>query len=554
RKHKFNPRPDSPLHLPNEEPVLGYLKFSAKGTKREVFGMPIPDNLITSDIQVDESVDKGIPEKEARFDDDEADIQRGKGKEKVTDEQVALDLLTLQTPKKKSPADQFIFQRRTSTPTKSSGHDESSSLYAKLGLTDSEVESDEDFSGIDVGVQDEGQAKPNPGEQDEGQARPNPSDAVASQPPSSPVVHAGPNLKHTDLEATYEDLKLTVEEHVILEELAISTRTLSSLQHLAKDLSFGDLFVNDKPSEADNEKTTVETKAESMVSVIIQQDTSVIPPMTTSIWLKYAKRRKKEVIHRIPHGSPPHQPPPPPPLVGPSGTLGSPGASRSSQVLPPPPPPPSTNQDDQSHGSTAPSSSKTAASAEYKASTTTDIRIRPFVPSTPKDLHMDDDMAPDAQAHSYDNEDIRNAHIPKASALVSTYSPPLEDSLLAQTSDMEMFMDWFCKRQEITKLKPQDLEGPAFELVKVFHPNVIHLSYQMEECHKLLTDSVDNSIIRNNVSKPLTLGGPPSHIKAAYDPDVALEQMVLDQMWIEEEGKYDIAAMYGISHWWFQRQ
>ncbi|GKB58287.1 hypothetical protein Tco_0914473, partial [Tanacetum coccineum] len=40
-----------PLHLPNEESVLGYLRFSAKGTKREVFGMPIPNNLITADIQ-----------------------------------------------------------------------------------------------------------------------------------------------------------------------------------------------------------------------------------------------------------------------------------------------------------------------------------------------------------------------------------------------------------------------------------------------------------------------------------------------------------------------
>ncbi|GKD20706.1 hypothetical protein Tco_1222409 [Tanacetum coccineum] len=37
-------------------------------------------------------------------------------------------------------------------------------------------------------------------------------------------------------------------------------------------------------------------------------------------------------------------------------------------------------------------------------------------------------------------------------------------------------------------------------------------------------------------------------------PDVGLEQMVPDQMWIEEECKYDIAAMYGISYWWFQRQ
>nr|GEY93685.1 hypothetical protein [Tanacetum cinerariifolium] len=42
RRHRFNPRPDSPLHLANEEPVLGYLKFNAKGTKREVFRMPIP--------------------------------------------------------------------------------------------------------------------------------------------------------------------------------------------------------------------------------------------------------------------------------------------------------------------------------------------------------------------------------------------------------------------------------------------------------------------------------------------------------------------------------
>nr|GEV70038.1 hypothetical protein [Tanacetum cinerariifolium] len=179
---------------------------------------------------------------------------------------------------------------------------------------------------------------------------------------------------------------------------------------------------------------------------------------------------------------------------------------------------------------------------------------------------MDDDMAPDAQVHSSDDEDIWNAHIPK-------------------TNDMAMFMDWFCKRQGITKLKPQDLEGPAYKLVKVFHPNVIHLQYQVEECHKLLTDSMDDSIIRHNVSKPLPLGGLPSQVtiqsdfffnkdleylrygskgsrpalsiskmKAAYYLDVGLEQIVPDQMWIKEECKYDIAAMYGISHRWFQRQ
>ncbi|GKD39589.1 hypothetical protein Tco_1259796 [Tanacetum coccineum] len=43
-------------------------------------------------------------------------------------------------------------------------------------------------------------------------------------------------------------------------------------------------------------------------------------------------------------------------------------------------------------------------------------------------------------------------------------------------------------------------------------------------------------------------------MKAAFYPDVGLEQLVPDQFWIEEECQYDIAAMYGISHWWFQRQ
>ncbi|GKB84629.1 hypothetical protein Tco_0956901, partial [Tanacetum coccineum] len=48
-------------------------------------------------------------------------------------------------------------------------------------------------------------------------------------------------------------------------------------------ISFGDQFLNDKPSEADNEKTIADTEAESMVSVTIQQDTSITPPMTSPV-------------------------------------------------------------------------------------------------------------------------------------------------------------------------------------------------------------------------------------------------------------------------------
>ncbi|GKF05455.1 hypothetical protein Tco_0036123, partial [Tanacetum coccineum] len=46
---------------------------------------------------------------------------------------------------------------------------------------------------------------------------------------------------------------------------------------------FGDQFFNDKPPEANNEKTTTDTEAESMVSITIHQDTFVIPPMTSPV-------------------------------------------------------------------------------------------------------------------------------------------------------------------------------------------------------------------------------------------------------------------------------
>nr|GEZ83268.1 hypothetical protein [Tanacetum cinerariifolium] len=83
----------------------------------------------------------------------------------------------------------------------------------------------------------------------------------------------------------------------------------------------------------------------------------------------------------------------------------------------------STKQEGQSHGFTTPSSSKTAASAEYTAWTTTDTRLRLSVSSIPKDLHMDDDMALDAQVHWYDDEDIENDHIPKNQSINIAMSP-----------------------------------------------------------------------------------------------------------------------------------
>ncbi|GJY96974.1 hypothetical protein Tco_0513884, partial [Tanacetum coccineum] len=100
---------------------------------------------------------------------------------------------------------------------------------------------------------------------------------------------------------------------------------------------------------------------------------------------------------------------------------------------------------------------------------------------------MDDDSVSNEQVHSSDDEDIRNDDIPKvklkhdwwnplseedkpatpepawsipssnlpvathnwASALASTYAPPPENSLLAQTDDMATFMNWKFKEKDI---------------------------------------------------------------------------------------------------------
>ncbi|GJX76753.1 hypothetical protein Tco_0323564 [Tanacetum coccineum] len=154
----------------------------------------------------DEFIDEGAPTIEPRVDDEEAIVQ------KVLEESMKdaypthrgplppvvfrepdsgkLQLLP-ETPKKKNPTEQFIFQRRTPATAEPSGLVESSSLYVELGLTDSGTESDEEVSS-EMSAQG----------QEEGQGGTNPGDTGMSQTPSSHVVHVGPNLDHMDLGIT----------------------------------------------------------------------------------------------------------------------------------------------------------------------------------------------------------------------------------------------------------------------------------------------------------------------------------------------------------------
>nr|GEU68609.1 hypothetical protein [Tanacetum cinerariifolium] len=312
-KHKFHPKPYSPLHLPYEEYILRYLKFSAKGTKQEVFGMPILKELITANIQ-GEQYYKEYLEKVAKHQTYLADEEGSdpdspapkpakatkKSKPSAPKAAPVTKPVVAQQPKPKpkptkslSLVDEFVnkegdMQREVEESLKSVHDAPRGSLlsmvirepdYGKFQLLPEnpmrkclmwsklelkmKARLDQTLvyllkARLDQTLATDVSTQQNPKLMDEG---------------FTPTAY--PNVQ--------ENLKLTVDKQVILEEPASSTRTLSSLQHLAKDFSFGDLFFNDKPSEAENKKTTIETKAKSMVYVTIQQDTSTIPPITTPV-------------------------------------------------------------------------------------------------------------------------------------------------------------------------------------------------------------------------------------------------------------------------------
>nr|GFB03257.1 histone deacetylase 14 [Tanacetum cinerariifolium] len=345
RKHRFHPRPNSPLHLSNEEPVLGFLKFSAKGTKREIVGMPIPSKLITANIreapyyqEYQENVAKhrGFLAGETKGTQDLPAPKSAKPAKKpqstaqkaplkhsisspVTSTQPAPTSVPVNTQENKCKQ----AKEQLTSPLKPKGLNvadedadfqkavEESMKDAYALPKDNKKESEKIVLGIEKGSQDEGQTGPDPNAQaeghtgsDTGQAGPDPANAEARiQSTSSTVVHVGSDHEHMDLDVAnvspqpsteqlyegftttvypnvQENLKLAVEEPVLLEEPASSSGTLSSLQHLSRDFSFGDQFFSDKPSDADK---SAETKVESMANVPIQQALSSISLMTSTI-------------------------------------------------------------------------------------------------------------------------------------------------------------------------------------------------------------------------------------------------------------------------------
>ncbi|GJT90927.1 hypothetical protein Tco_1079772 [Tanacetum coccineum] len=328
-----------------------------------------------------------------------------------------------------------------------------------------------------------------------------------------------------------DNLKLPVEEHVILEEPASSTGTLSSVHHLDKDFNFSDQFLNDKSSDAKKEKTRAEVEVESMITVTIQQDTSSVPPMTFKVVDLPRPRLDDPYVHSPLQLLPQH-------LTNTSiesrlndafnhiadlvqanlnleerirkvGSYDLSGMIEKQmqgylQIA--------SNLDGRIDKHASRLSAMENLNISYKVKVSVDEIVTDAVdwamqaplrarfnleearrkkrkkrdsPRTPSRSPPPQPPPPPPPAGT---SDVENNW---ATALASTYEPPAKNSLLAKTGDMTTFMNWYCQKVKKTVLTQANFEGQAYEVVKAFYPNVIHLQFQMEECHKMLTDQIN---------------------------------------------------------------
>ncbi|GJS91378.1 hypothetical protein Tco_0774014 [Tanacetum coccineum] len=114
-----------------------------------------------------------------------------------------------------------------------------------------------------------------------------------------------------------------------------------------------------------------------------------------------------------------------------------------------------------------------------------------------------------------DTEEPRQVDV-QAHELVVVEDEPEEHELIIDS--VLLFgkcMKKFLNKDKITK---EDLEGPAFELIKKRFKNSVELEYGIEQCHLALTDKIDwanteGNKFHNDLSKPLPLTVPPGRKK-----------------------------------------
>ncbi|GJW03349.1 hypothetical protein Tco_1562205 [Tanacetum coccineum] len=301
KKKKAPPVGKSKKPAPAKQPAL------AKQTKpvKEKTSKPSPSKKIhkgkvmkvhkgkTSDHLVDEKDEEPQPASEPQVEDDEYNLQRGI-QISMESFQAPVDRVAIREPvswitrqlpvvegKGKGIAtdEQTLVTQDESTRPSAQPQDDTFTNMVYDTPSPADAETGEDVSNM-VALEERTV------ELDEGQAGSDPG-WINGQ---SHVVQAGPNPEpmYKDFVATgypqvHESLKLTMEEHVHIENLSSSSRTLSSMKNLDDAFTFGDQFLNDKPTKEEPSKANVEIEVESIVTVPIHQASLSVPLLSTPI-------------------------------------------------------------------------------------------------------------------------------------------------------------------------------------------------------------------------------------------------------------------------------
>nr|GEY54530.1 integrase, catalytic region, zinc finger, CCHC-type, peptidase aspartic, catalytic [Tanacetum cinerariifolium] len=542
RRHKFHPRPNSTLHQANDEPILGYLKFSSKGTKREVFGIPIPGRLITADIR-----------EASYYQEYQENVAKHRGF--LAGETGSTQDLPAPKPAKPARKPKSTTQKAHPKPSIST-----SVASTQPAPTSAPAKSQENKCKQATKTTDKpAKAKriKHSISRKTRQPRSSLKSVGASEAEEVPAVEPRVADEESDYQnAVEESLKTTHAVHRCpLPTVVIREPELGKYQPPPEVPGKGKAKVteeqtarrnlrSDKPLDVDK---NTETEVESMVNVPIQQATSSISisPMTS-------------------------------PIIDLSSRPVSPKVSIAvSEVV--------TDAVDWAMQAPLRNRFRDLPEADMK-----EILYQHMWETESYKTHEDHSLLFEAFENSMNRDhseelaqDLAEARKKKRKCRESPKTPPRSPPPPPPPTGPS---------------GPSEAPGAFGSQVPPPPPPPPPPSTSKDSPSKgsaapspsKTTASTEHqawTTLDNNVSKPLPLGGPPgqvtiqsdfffnkdleylryeskgnrpalsiSKMKAAYYPTVGLEQMVPDKFWINEECKYYIAAMYGISHWWFQRQ
>ncbi|GJY89894.1 retrovirus-related pol polyprotein from transposon TNT 1-94 [Tanacetum coccineum] len=217
----------------------------------------------------------------------------GKGKAKVTEEQAAHFLIDLS--QKKNDTSEKVVHESSSTTDSERTESGTEASAPKVDKEQGEVSSTTVTSRVGISVRIEDQAESDPGKAHEALAGPDPKpmqeDLTRSDSGKEHVALAGPNPEHIDEDfyataypKVHENLKIRSDEHVIEENLESHSGSMSSMKNVEDTDTYGDLFLNDKPTEDDQEKTNVvdETKIDMSTPLVTAFIVDISSPKLSS--------------------------------------------------------------------------------------------------------------------------------------------------------------------------------------------------------------------------------------------------------------------------------